>query len=141
MPVYVGVAHFDENGEARKTEHAPVVDPHADSGERTYASFNHYIGLLSLVDQTALGLIGSIVMWAVKHKESPFLDDHGREAINFQLSLLLYLIVGTVVSFGGLTVVLVPAFFIIRLIFCIKAGLAATRGEFYRYPITIRFLG
>jgi uncharacterized Tic20 family protein len=140
MAVYVGVAHLDGNGEARPVEHQPVVDPHADSGERTYASFNHYIGLLSLVDQTALGLIGAIVMWAVKHKESPFLDDHGREAINFQLSLLLYLIAGTVLSFGGLTVILVPLFFVLRLIFCIKAGLAASRGEFYRYPVTIRFL-
>lgn len=141
MPVYVGVAHLDEDGEPRQADHQPYVDPHADSGERTYAAFNHYIGLISLLDHTVLGLIGTIVMWAIKRKESPFLDDHGREAINFQLSLMLYFFVGVIVTFGAGVLIMLPLVAILRLVFCIKAGLAANRGEYYRYPVTIRFLG
>lgn len=145
MPVYVGVAHLDEDGEPRQAEHQPYVDPHADSGERTYAAFNHYIGLLSLMDATVLGLIGTLIMWVTKRKESPFLDDHGREAVNFQISLLLYAVVGTIIiaiiSFGLLVVPWIGALFILRLIGCIRGGLAANRGEYYRYPCCIRFLG
>jgi len=144
MQVYIGAVQLDEDGEPLKAEHMPSIDPLADSGERTYAAFNHYIGLLSLLDATFFGLIGSVVMWMIKRKESPFLDDHGREAVNFQLSLLLYMFVGTtvlaIVTVGLLVLPWIAALYILRLVGCIRGGLAAGRGEHYRYPCTIRFL-
>lgn len=144
MQVYIGAVQLDEDGEPLEAEPQPYVDPHADSGEHTYAAFNHYIGLLSLLDATFIGLVGTVVMWMIKRKESPFLDDHGREAVNFQISLLLYMIVGSIVlgivTVGLLVLPWIAALYILRLVGCIRGGLAASRGEYYRYPCTIRFL-
>jgi len=120
------------------------VDDQAAPDERTYATFQHLVGLLSLLDATVLGLIGAIVMWRIKARQSPFLDDHGREAVNFQLSLLLYLIVGSVI-FGIITLgfgamLWIGVIWIVRLIGGVLGAMAASRGEYFRYPVCIRFL-
>jgi hypothetical protein len=125
-----------------------VRDEAADESERTYAIFNHLIGLLSLADVVIplVGLLGTLIMWRVKRAESPFLDDHGREATNFQLSTLLYLIVGIVfaiITFGLGVILAVPAgiaLMILMLVGCIRGAIAANRGEYYRYPMCIRFI-
>lgn len=123
-----------------------VVDPYAGDAERQYATFNHLIGLLSLADFMVLGLIGAIIMWRVKCRTSPFLDDHGREAVNFQISLLIYTL-----AFGlfmvatlGIGAILMPVFVVamlaLRLVGCVRGSMAANRGEYYRYPMCMRFL-
>ena len=122
---------------------------------RTYTTVGHLLGLVSALDAMGfLGLIGSIIMWRIKAKESPFHDDHGREAVNFQISLLLYMIGGaiilglfTAITLGvgiiltGPAAVLGIVFLIgIRLVGCIRGAIAANRGEYYRYPMCLRFL-
>jgi len=124
-----------------------VRDEHADSGERTYAVFNHLVGFASIGSGgiPLIGLIGAAVMWRIKAKESPFLEDHGREAVNFQLSLLAYTVIGIV--FGivtlGIGAVLWPvgaiALIGLSLYGQIRGAMAANRGEFYRYPACFRF--
>jgi len=123
-------------------------DEHANEGERTYSLFNHLIGLLSLADIAipAAALIGTAIMWRVKRENSVFIDDHGREATNFQISILVYLVIG--MAFGLVTLGL--GFFlslpfmllmlVLKLVACIRGAMAANRGEYYRYPMCIRFL-
>ncbi len=123
-------------------------DPDADSAERTYALFNHLVGFLSASTGGLpfLGILATLLMWRLRAADSPFLDDHGREATNFQISLILYYLTG--ILFGVLTLGLglflaVPALialWIISIIGQIRAALAANRGEFYRYPLCIRFI-
>ena len=55
-----------------------------DSGRRTYAVFNHLVFLL-----VPIPVLPALVMWLIRKDDSPFLDDHGREAVNFQISLAL----------------------------------------------------
>ncbi|MCA9304057.1 MAG: DUF4870 domain-containing protein [Phycisphaerales bacterium] len=126
-----------------------AYDPDATSDERTYAMFIH-LSLLGHIVLTVIAIAIPIIMWAVKKSESPFLDDHGREAINFQISLLIWSLVLPVIAaiVGFLTcgvgfVLLVPAAllpYILGLVGMIQASIAANRGEFYRYPMTMRFL-
>ncbi len=125
-----------------------IRDELADEGEKTYSMFNHLIGLLSLADVAIplAALIGTVIMWRVKKDQSAFLDDHGREATNFQLSMVLYVLIG--VAFGVLTIGIgfilaapaLIALMILKLVGSIRGALAANRGEFYRYPMCIRFL-
>lgn len=129
-------------------------DESADRSERQFAMFNHLAGLLSLADFTFLGVIATVVMWLSRRDDSEFLDDHGKEAVNFQISLLLYVVFGVVaavlfaimtlgigapllVIFGPLGAVFL---FVLRLVGCISAAMAANRGEFYRYPMCIRLI-
>lgn len=97
----------------------------------------------------ALAFVGPLVVWLVKRDESPFVADQAREALNFNLSLYLYLTVGTVllVIVGVLTLglgfalfVLLPIGGLVWLILTIVAAVRANNGERYRYPLTIRFV-
>jgi len=124
--------------------HTRFVDEAAPGEERTYSLYLHLVGLLSLASLPVpvAGLVGTLIMWRIKHDASPYLDDHGREAVNFQISVLLYGVVLTVLiiptlglaAFGHLAVV------VLSLVGCIRGAMAANRGEFYRYPMTVRFL-
>lgn len=123
-------------------------DTAAGESERTYSMFNHLIGLLSLADVAIpfTALIGTLIMWRVKKDESPFLDDHGREATNFQISVLLYVIIGaafTILTLGIGSILTGPgllALLVLKLVGSIRGAIAANKGEYYRYPMTIRFI-
>lgn len=123
-----------------------IADPDASSEERSQAMVAHLLGLLGLLDHFVLGLIGVAALHVATKGRSGFVDDHAREAINFQISLIVYEIIAgmlIVMTLGlGLIVVLpaLVAMWIIRLVVGVKAAGAANRGEFYRYPLCIRFL-
>ena len=131
-----------------------LVDEKADAAEKNYATFTHIAGLIGLADGMGIiALVATIVMWRIKHNESPYLDDHGREAVNFQISVWVLLLVGwaiwglMVAATFGIGVITLPVpviatvgLFILRLVAGIKAAMAANRGEFYRYPMCFRFI-
>ncbi len=111
-----------------------LKDPYADDNERQWGTLTHLSGLVAAF--TLVGIAAPIILWLVKKDESPYIDDHGKEATNFQLSMLLYTVVLGAVTCGVAAVPLMIA----NIICCIIASVAANRGEFYRYPICIRFL-
>ncbi len=127
-------------------------DASADSGERTYALFNHLVGMVSIASGGVPlgGLIATIIMWRIKAKESPFLNDHGREAVNFQLSQLVYSIGGSIALaiMTAATLGLASPLFavgwlflcVLNIVGCVRGAMAANRGEYYRYPMCIRFI-
>ena len=94
--------------------------------------------------------LGPLVLWLVKRDSHPFVDAQGREALNFNLSALLYLAVlfvtGFVFSFLTLGLGLflfVPAFIAGMAgwaVLVIVAAVRASKGELFRYPLTIRFV-
>ncbi len=97
-----------------------------------------------------LAFVGPLVVWLIRREHHPFVDHHATEALNFNLSMLLYLVVGFVlaVPVGLLTIGLglIPigvaalALSLAWLILPIVAAVKASDGEGYRYPITIRFI-
>ena len=127
--------------EAPFNERGRAYDPDVTDDERTYALLMQ----LSLLGHVVLSLIAiaiPIIMWHVKKDTSAFLDDHGREAINFQLSLivlsLLLIPIGILTCSAGFFLYI--PLYVLALIGMIQAAMAANRGEFYRYPMTFRFL-
>lgn len=106
----------------------------------------HLLGLLGLIDMFVLGLIGSLVVYLTGRGESLFVEDHAREAVNFQLSMLIYGAIGVlllIVTLGIGFLIVIPvaiALWFIRLIVGIVASVAASRGEYYRYPLCLRLL-
>lgn len=117
-----------------------ITDPRAEEWERTYAMFNH-LSLLTL--HVLMPVIPALVMWLIKRDRSPFVDDHGREAVNFQLSLVIYALV--IVPVAGLItcgvgfVLWIPVY-VIGMVGMVLGAIAANKGQYYRYPATIRFL-
>jgi uncharacterized protein len=97
-----------------------------------------------------LAFLGPLVVWLIKRDDHPFVDHHGKEALNFNISVLLYGVIGVVIAIpvglltlglGLIPLVLVGvALVVVWVVFPILAAIKAANGEGYRYPITIRFV-
>lgn len=111
--------------------------PLSDSSERTYALFIHLSQLLTMV---GFPIIVPLILWLVKKNDSAFIDDHGREVVNFIISILIYSIAAVVLVFVGVGMCIIFALPIFQIVVAIIGAVRANSGEFYRYPMTIRFI-
>ncbi|UEC42149.1 MAG: conserved membrane protein of unknown function [Methanothrix sp.] len=134
---------------------------------RTWAVLCHLSALVMLLGVPLGNVLGPLVVWLVKRNDHPFIDDQGREALNFQLSITLYFILAGILIFFsvGSIAFLWPAFgygvmdhwnpvampitmifglfllfslLILDVILTIVAAVRASDGVSYRYPLTIR---
>jgi uncharacterized Tic20 family protein len=107
--------------------------------ERNWAVAAHLSGFLAA--WAALGLFGPLVVLLVAGERSPFVRAHAVEALNFNISVLIYAIVsGLLVFVFLLGIPLLIALGVLYLVTVILGAMAASRGEPYRYPLTIRFV-
>jgi hypothetical protein len=107
---------------------------------RMWAMICHLAALAGLVVPVVGCIIGPLIVWQVKKEEFPFVDEQGKEAVNFQISMLIYGIVAGLLCFVCIGVVLLPAVAIFDIVFLLIAAVKANNGEHYRYPLTIRFI-
>jgi uncharacterized Tic20 family protein len=97
------------------------------------------MALLAHLGGILLGFVAPLVVWLIKKDQSRFVDDQGKEALNFQLTLLIGHLIAIPVScftFGMAN----AAVGIVGLIFGIMGGVEANNGTVYRYPINIRMI-
>jgi uncharacterized Tic20 family protein len=127
---------FPVNGRGR------AYDPNVADDEKTWALLAHLSLLASVVLAWGSAVI-PLVIWLVKKENSPFVDDHAREALNFQITLILYslLVIPIALITCGVGAVLIVGIYILGIIGMIQAAMASNRGEFYRYPMTLRLIG
>ena len=85
-------------------------------------------------------ILGPLVFWLLKKDQHPFVDDQGKESLNFQISCFLYLIISAILIVIFVGIVLMIAIGIFELIFIIIATVKANEGVAFRYPLTIRFI-
>jgi uncharacterized Tic20 family protein len=100
----------------------------------------HLAGLLYFTAVPFANVIGPLVLWLLKKDEMPWVDQNGREALNFQISIAIYTIVSAVLILAIVGIVLLPAVMLFNLVACIIGALKANSGDAYRYPLCIRFL-
>ena len=107
--------------------------------ERMWAMFCHLGGLAGFIFPFG-NIIAPLVIWLVKKEEYPLVDDQGKESINFQISMTIYILASVVLIFLVIGIPLLIILGIFSLIVVIIAAIKANEGEKYRYPLTIRFL-
>jgi uncharacterized protein len=117
----------------------PVATVTADPAIRNYAMGVHLIALAGLVVPFG-NIIGPLVMWLIKREQSPVVDAAGKEALNFQISCTIYAVISGLLVFVLIGIPLLFLVAIISVVFAIVAAVKASNGEFYRYPLSIRFL-
>ena len=107
-----------------------------------WAMFCHLAGLAGLLPMTPVfgSVIAPLIIWQVKKNEFGFVDEQGKEALNFQISILIYALVSGLLCFVCVGFFLLPAVYIFNLIFMLVAAVKANNGEHYRYPLSIRFV-
>jgi uncharacterized Tic20 family protein len=100
----------------------------------------HLLALCGLLGVPFGNVLGPLVMWLVKREEIPFVDECGKEAVNFQISMTIYTIVAGLLLFAAIGFILLPAILIMNLVFTIIASIQAGEGRNYQYPLTIRII-
>ncbi len=109
------------------------------SDEKTFAMLCHLSALSGYLIPFGW-IIGPVVVWMIKKDEYPLVDDQGREALNFNITVCIAAIVSALLIYVCVGMVLLPAVVIAHLVFTIIAALKAKEGQRYRYPLAIRFL-
>ena len=109
---------------------------------RKWAMFCHLAGLAGLIPMTPVfgSVIAPLIIWQIKKDEFEFVDEQGKEALNFQISILIYAFAAGLLCFVCIGFFLLPAVYIFDLIFLLIAAVKANNGEGYRYPLSIRFI-
>ena len=117
----------------------PTAAPSADEKARQWAMFTHLSALAGGIIPFG-HIVLPVVLWQVKKAESPFIDEAGKEAVNFNISVTIYLFAALLTMFVLIGFLLVPALAIAAIVLAIVAGIKAGKGESYRYPFIIRFI-
>jgi len=112
---------------------APQAAGELTSDDKTMAMLAHLLGIV-------VGFVGPLIIWLIKKDQSKFVDYHGKEALNFQITVLIGYIVSSILSMVLIGCVTGAAVWIMSLIWSIIAGMAANKGEYYKYPVSIRII-
>ena len=108
------------------------------SADRTVAMWTHLAPLIAFPFIYVLAPIAPLVLWLSRKDVSSFVDDHGREVLNMSITGLIVLLVGGLIPIIGWCAVVI--WYIVAFINIIRGSVAASGGEYFRYPMTLRFL-
>jgi len=101
--------------------------------EKTMAMLCHLLGLLT-------SFLGPLIIWLIKKDQSTYVDQQGKEALNFQITMAIAWFVAGLSTAICIGVVLLPVVGIANLVLSIMACVAANKGEPYRYPVSLRLV-
>ena len=107
--------------------------------EKNLAMFCHLSAFLGLLIPLA-NIIAPLIIWLIKKDEMPFVDRHGREALNFQISMTIYFFVSFILMFVFIGWLLAFGLAIFELVVIIIAAVKASHGEEWQYPLRIPFV-
>lgn len=107
--------------------------------ERTWGMLCHLSVLAGFIIPLA-SIIAPLVIWLIKKEEMPFVDDQGKESLNFQITMFIGFIISFILLFVLIGYLLMIALAIFDLVMVIMAAMKANEGVRYRYPYSIRLL-
>jgi uncharacterized protein len=114
-----------------------TVGPSAE--ERPWAMFAHLSALAGLVMPFG-SIIGPLVIWLIKKDTMPFVNDQGKEALNFNITVAIAAIVCGLLCIVLIGFLLLPVLVILWLVFVIVGTIKANEGTLYRYPFALRLI-
>lgn len=100
----------------------------------------HASALLGLFFHFFGHLLGPLLVWLIKRDLSAEIDANGKESLNFQISMLLYDVIAGILCIVLIGIPILIALWVLNTVLVIIASVKTSNGEFYRYPLTIRFL-
>jgi len=107
--------------------------PMSPEDQRLWATLTHIGGIF-------FNFIAPLVAYLVLRDRGGFVREHTRVALNFHITMAIAYVVGTLTVWLGIGVLIALAAGVLSLVFGIMAAVAANRGEFYRYPLSIEFI-
>lgn len=113
-----------------------------ESEEKTMGMLVHVLGAVT-------AFVGPLIIWLIKKEESPFINDQGKESLNFQITAaiayvalgIISVVLGFIPVVGAcLAMILYVALVVGVIVYCILGGMAANKGTPYRYPFALRLI-
>lgn len=122
---------MDENTQA------PVPTPSQEA--RQWAMFCHFAAFLGFVFPLG-NLIGPLIVWQIKKDLDPFVDEQGKEALNFQISVAIAFMLSVLLMLVVVGFLLASLVAIGAIVLTIIAGIKVNEGQAYRYPFSWRLV-
>jgi len=127
----------DEPQATESTETNDGGSPSKDA--RLWGMFAHLAALAGYAIPFG-NIIGPLVVWLIKKDELPFVADQGKESLNFQITVIIAILVCIPLMFVCIGIPMAIAVGIADLVFIIIASIKANEGVAYRYPLTLRLV-
>lgn len=108
-----------------------IITPSAD--EKNIAVLTHLGGIF-------FSFVPALIVWLLKKDDSAFIGEQAREALNFQITILIACVVAWVLVFILIGLALLPLIYLANLVLCIVAAVGVSKGESYRYPFALRLI-
>lgn len=116
---------------AEEIELNPITEPTSD--EKNIATITHLGGIV-------LFFIPSLIVWLLKREDGGYIEDQSREALNFQVSVMIAMFAANILMWILIGFLLIPAIWLGNIVFCIFAAVASSKGEEHRYPFSLRLI-
>jgi uncharacterized protein len=111
-------------------DYVPTAD------DRTWGLLAHLSALIALL-LGGLTFLGPLIVWLLKKDQSPFVGDQAKEALNFQIAVLIVSLICSITCVG---LIVLPFLIVADIVFIVMAAMEANKGVYYRYPYTIRLI-
>lgn len=140
----LGPAGFDPHAPYTPVEPGSVRPVHGlvDSQDRNLALLAHLSGCLGIAVGFVPGFVGPLVIWLLQKDKSSFVEQEAKEALNYQITLLILTVVFIAVTFMScwmlFPLLFVPA--LLQVVFGIVATVSVANGNAYRYPFNLRLI-
>jgi uncharacterized Tic20 family protein len=122
-----------EEPQAPEETQSSVPKPEVSQNAKNMGMLCHLLGLIT-------NFLGPLIIWLIKKDDDPFIDSNGKEALNFQLSVMFAMIAAGILSFVCIGALLMPVIMALDIVFSIIACIKASNGEDYKYPLCIRLV-
>jgi uncharacterized Tic20 family protein len=114
--------------------------PSTSSDIRTWCVLCHASALLGLFFHFLGHILGPLTVWLIKRGDSPEINAHGKESLNFQISMLIYDAIAAILCIILIGIPILIALWVMNTVLVIIASIKAGEGKFYQYPFTIRLI-
>lgn len=98
------------------------------------------IATITHLGGTVFSFIPGLLVWVLKKDDSAFIADQAKEALNFQITMLIAQFVAGILVWVLVGIILIPIVWLFNIVFCIIAAISSSKGENYRYPFCLRLI-
>jgi uncharacterized Tic20 family protein len=109
----------------------PSTEPSSD--DKNIATITHLGG-------TVFSFVPGLLVWILKKDDSAYLADQAKEALNFQISVLIAYFISGILVWLLIGFLLIPLIWLLNVVFCIIAAISSSMGKTYRYPFCLRLI-
>ena len=89
---------------------------------------------------TVFSFIPALIVWILKKEDSAYIAEQAKEALNFQITVLIAQFIAAILAWVLIGFILIPIIWILNVVFCIIAAIASSKGKTYRYPLCLRLI-